>query len=250
MRVGIFVFPDKLSKFDKKTVDFVEFPLSVIASLQDDEYQILRKQVKDSGIPVEVFNSFIPPRIKLVGPEANNDLIRNYIKSSLARAADFGAATVIFGSGKARQIYCEQDKLQMIEIARMMADEALQYNITVVAEPLNSNETNFITTVKEGFEFAKQVNRSNFKTMVDFYHFSKMNEKTEDLIFAKDMIAHVHIANYDRRVPELSEIPILKEWSKMLREINYDGRISIEAKYQDFDLEMLQFKDIFKVFKT
>lgn len=119
-----------------------------------------------------------------------------------------------------------------------------------VAEPLNSNETNFITTVKEGFEFAKQVNRSNFKTMVDFYHFSKMNETMDDLIFAKDMIAYVHIANYERGVPELNETPILKKWSKMLREINYDGRISIEAKYQDFDLEMLRFKDIFNVFKT
>lgn len=125
------------------------------------------------GIPLEVFNSFFLAEIKLVGSNANSEIIENYIKFSLNRAADLGADTVIFGSGKSRQVYSQQDKLQLVEVAKMMSQEALKHNITIVVEPLNSTETNFITTVREGFNFANIVDYPNFKTMVDFYHFFK-----------------------------------------------------------------------------
>lgn len=203
----------------------------------------------EHGIPLEVFNSFVPAEIQLVGRDAISEIIENYIKLSLNRAADLGADTVIFGSGKARQVYSQQDKMQLVEVAKMMSQEAAKHNITIVVEPLNSNETNFITTVREGFDFANLVDCPNFKTMVDFYHFSKMNENLDDLIFAKDKIAYIHIANYERHVSELSEKPILEQWLKMINEINYNGRVSIEAKFQDFDLEILRVKEILDIFK-
>lgn len=249
MRVGLCIFPDKLLKVDREMVDYVEFPLSVITALDESEYQILKKLVHEHGIPLEVFNSFVPAEIQLVGRDVNSEIIENYIKLSLNRAADLGADTVIFGSGKARQVYSQQDKMQLVEVAKMMSQEAAKHNITIVVEPLNSNETNFITMVREGFDFANLVDCPNFKTMVDFYHFSKMNENLDDLIFAKDKIAYIHIANYERHVPELSEKPILEQWLKMINEINYDGRVSIEAKFQDFDLEILRVKEILDIFK-
>lgn len=43
MRVGLCVFPDKLLNVDREMVDYVEFPLSVIAALDESEYQIFKK---------------------------------------------------------------------------------------------------------------------------------------------------------------------------------------------------------------
>lgn len=76
-----------------------------------------------------------------------------------------------------------------------------------------------------------------------------MNENLDDLIFAKDKISYIHIANYERHVPELGKKPILERWLKMINEINYNGRVSIEAKFQDFDLEILRIKEILDIFK-
>lgn len=249
MTFGVCITPDRLSQINHENFDFVEYPLALITSLGEDEYRECKNSVKESGLRFEAFNLFIPSDMALVGENADINRLSEHIKNSLARAAELGGQTVIFGSAKARQVYCEQDKSKIVKIARMMADEAKQYGITVIAEPLNANETNFINTVREGCEFAKQVDRDNFKTMVDFFHFLKMNETAEDLISAREVIAHVHIANPQRCVPEESEIEQLKSWSQMLNKIGYNGRISIEAKYKDFDKEMLRTSKIFEVFR-
>lgn len=250
MKFGLCITTDLLPQVNVSEIDFFEYRLAEIAALNSDEYKICRREVEKSGLAVEAFNVFIPSNITLKGDEVDTAKIKVYLKNSIKRADDLGGKTIIFGSSKARYINSEKDKIQIINAARLMAEEAEKYGITIAVEPLNKNETNYINTVTDGRKFALDVNRKNFKTMVDFFHFWVMDETVDDLISAQEMITHVHISGSERDVPNEKDFKQLQLWSDMLKTINYDGKLSIEvSEYKDFKTEKLRFNKIFDIFR-
>lgn len=250
MKFGLCITTDLLPQVNVSEIDFLEYRLAEIAALNGEEYKICRREVEKSGLAVEAFNVFIPSNIALRGDEVDTAKIKEYLKNSIKRADDLGGKTIIFGSSKARYINDEKDKIQIINAARLMAEEAEKYGITIAVEPLNKNETNYINTVTDGYNFASDVNRKNFKTMVDFFHFWVMDETVDDLISAQEMITHVHISGSERDVPNEKDFKQLQIWNDMLKTINYDGRLSIEvSEYKDFKTEKLRFNKIFDIFR-
>src|SRR3954471_12567878 len=110
-------------------------------------------RVKASPLPVLSANMLVPASIKITGPDARIENLREYMTAVLKRAALVGIHTLVFGSGGARNVPDNFDRnnarQQIIEFAKMSADLALEYKVTIVLEHLNQTECNIVNSVKE-----------------------------------------------------------------------------------------------------
>ncbi|MBR5452430.1 MAG: sugar phosphate isomerase/epimerase [Clostridia bacterium] len=253
MKYGICTSAEVAAKAKQCGYDYIEPALQMVANMSEEEFDIFLETMKAADMKCLAMCGFFPATLKLVGDEAHFEKIKSYIDFSLSRAAKLGAETVVFGSGAARTIPLGSDRekctRQLIDAISYAGNVAAKYGITIVIEPLNANETNMATTVSEAVEFVDKVNLPNVKTMVDFHHFHIMKEDYSVLFEVKDYLAHMHIARgtADRGVPHLeSDREYLEEVFGVINQLGYDGTLTIEAIYKDFETEMVEAIKIFK----
>lgn len=205
------------------------------------EFDSILQEAKQAALPIKACNSFIPGNLKSVGPEAVHVNILNYMETAFRRAKKAGVEIIVFGSGGSRSIHegfsREEARKQFIDLCSKMAPIAKKYDVTVVLEPLNSNECNFINSVAEGGEIVQDVNHPNFRLLADIYHMKVDGEGPGNIVRYGKLIKHVHIAEkQDRAVPGTYNEDF-SPYFDALKKINYKGRISIEARWKDLKTE-------------
>lgn len=209
---------------------------------EENEFLVIMDDLNDSPLPVKACNSFLPKSLKSVGPDAVHPEILTYAETAFRRAQKVGVEIIVFGSGGSRSIpegfSRDQARSQFIDLCKQLAPLAQKYNVILVLEPLNLSECNFVNTVAEGGEIVKDVNHPNFQLLADIYHMKMDDESPENIVLYGDLIKHVHIAEkQDRAVPGTYEEDF-SPYFDALRRIKYDGDISIEARWTDFDSQM------------
>ena len=253
MKYGICTSAEVAAKAKQCGYDYIEPALQIVANMSEEEFDIFLETMKAADMKCLAMCGFFPATLKLVGDEADFSNITEYVDRALSRAQKLGAEIVVFGSGAARTIPegadVEKCTEQLVSDIRYAGEVAARYDITIVIEPLNAKETNLATTIAEAVQFVKKVNLPNVKTMVDFHHFHMMNEDYSVLFEVKDYLAHMHIARgtADRGVPHLeSDREYLKEVFGVIKQLGYDGTLTIEAIYKDFETEMVEAIKMFK----
>lgn len=253
MKYGFCVPFDEISNAKKAGFDYVELSLSNVTALSENEFSDLIKTLGSNNISSKVMNGFFPGTLKIVG-EIDRQEITDYMKKALDRAKLLGAKTVVFGSGRSRNIPDSEDRdkciSQLTDIIREAGELASERKIKIVIEPLNRKETNVANTVSEAVELVKSLDHPNVSTMVDFYHFSMNGEKLDELLENAEYISHIHIArgSEDRGVPTLKD----KEWLTVLadtvKKIGYDSCITVEARTTDLSVELPAAREALKIF--
>ena len=197
---------------------------------------------KKMPLKVYSYNSFIPGSLKSTGPQTNHDEILKYAETAFQRARAAGSKIIVFGSGGSRNLpegfpYDKATK-QFTELLKRMGPIAAQYGITVVIEPLNRKECNFINSVKEAVDIAKDVNHSNIAVLADFYHMARENESPESIRYAGKLLKHCHMAEpKGRKMPGTNSYDFTP-YFKALKDIQYQGRVSLEGKWDNFDKQL------------
>jgi sugar phosphate isomerase/epimerase len=108
------------------------------------------------------------------------------------------------------------------------------FGITIVLEPLNSKESNFITTTGEALDLVRELSLDNVKLLVDYYHMRMENEKASVIEKAGKDLRHTHIASKDRRLfPKPEDAEDYGEFFTLLKTIGYNGRVSVEGYSTD-----------------
>ncbi|WP_400246740.1 sugar phosphate isomerase/epimerase family protein [Niallia sp. JL1B1071] len=244
MKFGCCAEIDKAEALYKAGYDFIE---CTIVSLMPEENEEVFKNIlykyKDSPIPIEAFNVLLPSDLKIVGENVNNQRVKNYLSSALERVHRIGADTIVFGSGGARSLPKgfpkEKGAEQIVTFLSMVTDIAEQLNLTIVIEPLNKKESNVINSIPEAVEWTKKLNRKSLKALADFYHMEEEREPLSNLYEHKDSITHIHVADSSRFSPGTGTYPY-SEFASYIHKANYDGRISIECNWRDFEEEIGQ----------
>ncbi|MDC3416036.1 sugar phosphate isomerase/epimerase family protein [Aquibacillus salsiterrae] len=240
MRFGVCADINRASEIYKAGYDFIE--CTVISLVPDDDRQFseLFHQYKESPVPIEACNVFLPGNLKIVGDSVDEDSIRTYLEKALPRVKKIGADTVVFGSGGARTLPIgferSRGEEQIVQFLNLVADYADDLELTVVIEPLNRKESNIINSVTEGLEFVNKVNRPSIKLLADFYHMDEENESLVNIVVSKEHIRHIHVADTGRLAPGTGHYPY-EQFVNTLSTANYDGRISIECSWDDFERE-------------
>lgn len=214
----------------------------LIPTKDEEEFLEIVKDLDNTPLPVKACNSFLPKDLKSVGPDAVHPEILTFAETAFRRAKQVGVEIIVFGSGGSRSIpdgfSRDEAESQFIELCKQIATIAKEYDVVMVLEPLNTNECNFINSVAEGGEIVKKVNHPNFRLLADIYHMKMEDETPDNIVLYGDLIKHVHIAEkQDRAVPGTYNEDF-SPYFDALRKIKYDGDISIEARWTDFDSQM------------
>jgi len=242
MRIGVCTRVENISKLEAMGFDYIEWSVSDAMSRSAEDFNNIIKLVDSSSIKCEAFNLFFPGDFILTGPDADEEKIYQYVKTAMERISRLGAKVAVVGNGRARSVpegwSKEKGLEQFAKVMAMIGREASQYGITALVEPLNSSETNLINSVIEAKELVERINHPSVKLIVDFYHMRRDLEDVNHIREAKDLLCHLHIANSNGRVyPMDINEDAYGPFFKALKDIGYNGRISIEASTNSFDTD-------------
>jgi sugar phosphate isomerase/epimerase len=217
---------------------FVEENVRNFLAPAEDEtvFQAKLALLKESKLPVEACNSFLPGNLKCVGTAPLHDDILKFAETAFKRAETAGVKTIVFGSGGARAIpegfSKDEAKNQFITLCKGIAPLAKKYNVVISLEPLNTKECNFINSVAEGGEIVEAVNHNNFRLLADFYHMLRENETPANITKYGHLLYHTHIAeNVGRTAPGVNKEDFTP-YFKALKDSGYKGRMAIECSWK------------------
>jgi sugar phosphate isomerase/epimerase len=216
----------------------------LIPDKAEEEFEKKMEMLKASKLPVRACNSFLPGSLKSTGPEAAHEKILQFSETAFRRAKRAGVETIVFGSSGSRNIpegfSREKAKNQFIQLCISMGPIAKKYDVIVVLEPLNDKESNFINTVLEGAEIVESVNHPNIRLLADIYHMKMVGEGPESIHKAAHLLSHTHVAEKEGRTPPGVHNEDLSPYFDALRDIGYKGRMSVEARWDDFENEVFK----------
>jgi sugar phosphate isomerase/epimerase len=223
--------------------DYGELRLSSITQLSDEDFNDVRETVEKAPIEVLSFNIFLPSSVPVTGPDVVIEDIDAYLRKSLTRARELGGSCVVFGSSRSRNVPQGYDRRkaekQIDDFLKRCEEYAAPLGVTIAIEPLNRKESNIINSVAEGLKIAERLDLSHIAVLADCYHMFQEGESLDILQKAKDRLAHVHIADGDRYFPGHSPSGGMDfgAFFDALKKCGYEGLVSTEARFDDFDNE-------------
>lgn len=237
MKFGICGGPDS---FDARPdgLDYLECTVGHMLPRENDAaFDKALADLRGACAPFLAANCFLPGDLKSTGPDVDCAALDAYVTTAFARAQKVGIKRIVFGSGGSRQVPDGFDKqqafAQMVEHCKRFGDIAATRDVVIVIEPLQVAECNIINTVREGTKLAKAVDHPNVKVLADFYHMACDGEEPDAIREAGDLLQHVHVAEKEKRTAPGMEGDDLRPFLKALKDIGYDGMISIEASLGD-----------------
>ena len=100
--------------------------------------------------------------------------------------------------------------------------------ITLAIEPLNTKETNIITSVAEAVALAGEVNRPQISALADFYHMDEEHDPLTEAWRLAKSLADVHVADTGRLNPGTGQYNY-GQFFTALKVGGYRGMISAEC---------------------
>ena len=224
-------------------MDFIEPGLAKITAMNDVDFDAAVQRINAAKVRVQSVNWFLPPELKVIGPEANESMTRQFLELALGRAETLGAKAVVFGSPGSRSLPVgfsqQKGREQMIEFCRMCSDVIRDHDwgMRIAVEHVNHTETNFINTFAQALAIVREVDRPEIGLAADFYHFAIEDESSEIMLEAADLICAVQIANpAGRCFPKPGDLlPDAESFFRQLIEIGYDGGVAVEATVQNLE---------------
>lgn len=242
MQFGCCASIDKAAEVYAAGFDYLEAGVTSLLPDDDDEaYAPILAQYQASPIPIKAFNLFLPGDLKIVGEKVDEARMQNYVKRAVARIRQIGATTAVVGSGGARSIPDGFPRArameQLVHFFQVLAAETDGTELTIAIEPLNKRESNIINSVAEGVAIAQRVDRPSIQVLADFYHMDEDDEPLSEISKHKDWLAHIHVADSGRGAPGTGQYPY-DVFIDQLNKAGYDGMVSIECRWNDFEAEV------------
>jgi sugar phosphate isomerase/epimerase len=243
MEYGVCGDPSIASILAGAGYDFIELHVQRDLKTSDGEDVFLPQleRIRATAVRAPVANCFVPGGLKITGPDVDSDALQSYVMTAFTRAQRAGIEVIVFGSGGARRIPEEYDReaagRQLLDFGRMLAPIAQAHDVTVVVEPLNRRECNVFNSVGECAEYVRQIGHPNLRLLVDGYHWAVEQDSYEDLVASLSLIHHVHIATYESRMAPSLESCDFTQFFAALRAGDYDGRLSIEGRWDNMELD-------------
>jgi len=145
-------------------------------------------------------------------------------------AADFGQ---IVNVGRARGFVAEgqsrrQTEELFLDMARRLCDVAGEVGVTLVVEPVNRYEVNFINNLDEAAELLARVGRDNIGLMPDTFHMNIEDARIGGALAAHGpLVRYIHLSDSNRLAPGQGHLDFAEVFAG-LRRGGFDGWASIE----------------------
>jgi sugar phosphate isomerase/epimerase len=151
----------------------------------------------------------------------------------LELAARLGAAVTVGGARGTlpRNDPAEAARLRQIsaELVHKIGERADQLGVTLLVEPINRYETNFINKTEDGLRFLDEAGLPNARLLLDTFHMNiEEVSLAEAISMAGDRLGYVHLADSNRQAPHSGHTD-LAGVLHALAEIGYQGYLGMEV---------------------
>jgi D-psicose/D-tagatose/L-ribulose 3-epimerase len=244
MRFGCCVLPDKIDVLARAGYDFCELPARSVLPFEDDVAALpALREIAAAPLRPEAFNILIPAELPLLGPQADPDALRVYLRRAFGRMAQLGGAVAVLGSGGPRRIPDSMPRAQALDqlatVLGLAADEAGEAGLELALEHLNQRETNVFNRLAECQAFIQERGLVGLRVLADLYHLELEREPLAHVAAAGPLLAHVHVAGGERRAPDVPGYNY-RGFMAALRAAGYDRRISAECSWEDLESQAVQ----------
>jgi len=228
----------------RESYDYMEWsvPSLLKPSEPDSAFEESLRAIESVNMRYPVCNGFVPGDLKITGPDVDISALQEYVTIAMRRAERAKVEVIVFGSGGARRIPDGFDpkvaNKQLVAFCRMVAPLAYNHGVTIVVEPLNKTECNVLTTVAECAKLVNEVEHPRVRLLVDAYHLMHDNDSYEDIVTYGNLLAHAHIATVPNRLTPGAEPCDFSQFFSALAKANYTGRISVEARLSNPEIEI------------
>lgn len=196
----------------------------------------LRQQAETRGLEVLGLHWLLvkPPGLYITSPDA---AVRKrtgaYFVELVKLCHDLGGDVMVIGSPKQRSLLPGITREQALAYAQEVFTECLplaqELGVTLAMEPLGPKETDFLNTAADTIELIDRIAHPNFRLNLDVKAMSAESKPIPQIIReSKAHIAHVQVNDPNLLGPGMGEVryePIIAA----LREVGYDGWLSVEA---------------------
>lgn len=235
-RGGPFVFWDDLagSSHKAKEIGFDAVEVFAPSPVAVDTHE-LQALLDETGLKLAAVGTgagWVLQKLHLVDAHPTTRVAAiDFIRSIIDLGAPFGAPAII-GSMQGRwqdDVNREKAFAHLREALNELGRHAESRGVPLIYEPLNRYETNMCNTLAEGVALVESLEVQNVKLLADLFHANIEEADIAAAIRAADRhIGHVHFVDSNRRPAGCGHIdygPIMAA----LREIEYDGYLSVEA---------------------
>jgi len=148
-------------------------------------------------------------------------------------AAELGSAVTIGSVSGRLGVMDEAERARRrqaaLEALAAVCARAGRLGVTVLLEPLNRYECDYLNTLAEARRAAEEIGAGNLRLLADTFH---MNIEERDLAAsfraAAERLGHVHLADSNRQAPGRGHLDVAAVL-RVLEEIGYRGFISFEV---------------------
>ena len=147
-------------------------------------------------------------------------------------AAEIGSAVTIgslsgrLGDGDAEER--RSRRTAALESLGQLCGHARSAGVTVLLEPLNRYESDYINQLTDVIKIAEEIGAVNLKLLADTFHMNiEEPDICQNLRTASSWIGHVHLADTNREAPGHGHLDVVSVL-KALDSIAYEGFISFE----------------------
>jgi len=156
-----------------------------------------------------------------------------HLKALITFCGDLGGKVIPLGASKQRNILPELTPQQAwdytVEVFRAILETAEERRVLLCLEPLSHRLTNFVTKASEAVRMVEEIDHPNFRMMLDVRSASDDERPIPDLIRqSASYLAHFHANDDNGRGPGAGNADYAGI-SAALREIGYDGYLSVEV---------------------
>lgn len=213
-----------------------------VRSIEGAKREELRRTVSRYGLKVAGLHwLLVKPEglhINHPDPEVRSKTVE-YLKALAEFCGDLGGNVMVFGSPRQRNVLPDvsyKDAWRWtVEAFREASEYASDYGVVICIEPLRRSLTNFVTTVEEALRLIEDVNRPNFRLILDVYFMSGSGRPIrEQIISGSKYLSHVHANDDNRGGPGFGSVDY-REVADALREIGYQGYVSVEVLQEEDD---------------
>jgi sugar phosphate isomerase/epimerase len=202
----------------------------------DYDYKAVRKMLDRYGIAASAVTTGMSYTFDGHSMSSRDAAVRAKTVERLKRQLDFAKALdsqVLIGFLRGRRELGETDD-EFEDLLSDSMNRTLEYaekiDGTVCFEQINKNDGDLYNTTAETLRFIKKFNTPRLVYNADTYHMvTEEKNVTEAIKASKGYLTLFHVSDPGRLLPDDKHFDFY-EAAKALREINYDGWVSIECK--------------------
>jgi len=169
-------------------------------------------------------------------PTSDDPDIRSRLQERMCRIIDLASpweAMVVIGGVRGTLTGSDAEKADQyrraVDAVRSYGEYARQQGVSLVIEPINRYETNYINTIQDALQFISDVDLDNFGVLPDTFHMNiEEADLAESLRLAGDRIHHVQFTDSNRLAAGRGHIDF-RALVAVLRASGYRGYLSTET---------------------